>query len=57
MTATSPQDTTDHVSGPVLSNVTWDTNFPLTIPLSIQELIGPRDRSPKESHIVTPALF
>ena len=26
--ATGPQDTTDHTSGPVLSNVVWDTSFP-----------------------------
>ena len=26
--ATSPQDTTDHVSRPAKPNVTWDTNFP-----------------------------
>ena len=41
--ATSPQDITDHVSEP---NMTWDTNFPRLVALSIQGLIGPQDHAP-----------
>ena len=57
--ATSPQDTTGHVSGPANPKVTWGTKFPADVRLpKSQRLMGQASRPcDLKRVIVTPAMY